>query len=163
MSVQDLGDSKYKYHAFLTYSSNDRDEALKIYDTLASFKICFASKDFMPGEPVLDNIKTCIGISRRVLHLFSKSYLASKWCNAELNLTEEIQQSQATLKSVFLLLGDTTTDDIPELMKGKFMDVIRCDEDHFLDKLCSILTGKNVLMTSNSANICIIATVLFPY
>ncbi|KAK2856553.1 hypothetical protein Q5P01_005288 [Channa striata] len=77
-----------QYDAFLCFSNNDyrwvEVALLKKLDNQFSeknlFHCCFESRDFLPGEDQLSNIRDAIWGSRKTVCIVSKEFLKDGWC-----------------------------------------------------------------------------------
>ena len=86
----DESDDVYDYDAFVSYDDEDRQFAL--HDMIANvedkgdFRLCFHSRDFIPGLDIAENITNAIHKSRRTVCILSKNFIKSHWCMYELNM-----------------------------------------------------------------------------
>uniref|UniRef100_A0AAQ6IGP9 TIR domain-containing protein n=1 Tax=Anabas testudineus TaxID=64144 RepID=A0AAQ6IGP9_ANATE len=77
-----------QYDAFFCFSNNDyrwvEAALLKKLDNQFSemniFRCCFESRDFLPGEDHLSNIRDAIWNSRKTVCIVSKEFLKDGWC-----------------------------------------------------------------------------------
>ncbi|KAF6274823.1 toll like receptor 5 [Rhinolophus ferrumequinum] len=78
----------YKYDAYLCFSSKDfewvQSALLKHLDAQYSdrnrLNLCFEERDFVPGENHLDNIRSAVWSSRKIVCLVSRHFLSDGWC-----------------------------------------------------------------------------------
>src|SRR5476651_746663 len=74
------------YHAFLSYSHQDRDAAKKLYKWLtghAGFKIWFDENHLEAGSPVAARLAEKMSECRNWIILASRNSIASAWVVAE--------------------------------------------------------------------------------
>jgi len=79
------GDIANNYNVFLSYSSNDKEEADKIYKDIISQKgkIFLAEKALKPGQDFAVEIKNAIKTSDELWIILSPSSLKSDWVSTE--------------------------------------------------------------------------------
>jgi len=78
--------SDHPYHAFLSYSHEDRDVALKLRQWLTSdagFKIWFDESHLKAGSPVATRLAEQMSLCRNFIVLASRNSVASTWVPAE--------------------------------------------------------------------------------
>ena len=86
----DDSDDVYDYDAFVSYAEEDRQ--FGVHDMVANveekgdFRLCFHSRDFIPGLDIAENITNAIHNSRRTVCILSRNYIKSHWCMYELNM-----------------------------------------------------------------------------
>ena len=86
----DDSDDAYDYDAFVSYAEEDRQ--FGVHDMIANvekkgdFRLCFHSRDFIPGLDIAENITNAIHKSRRTICVLSRNYIKSHWCMYELNM-----------------------------------------------------------------------------
>ncbi len=76
----------FKYDAFISYSSRDRDWVSNHLLTAlekAELKACIDYRDFEIGVPSLVNIENAVERSRKTLLVLTPSWLSSKWTDFE--------------------------------------------------------------------------------
>jgi len=121
--------NQYKYDAFMSYASEDRD--FTINDVIAKlqndygFNLCIHEADFTPGKLIAENTVLAVQQSRRTVLILSPNYLASKWCMYEFNMAKmESVHSRTGDRVIFIImLEHVNPRDIPIGM----MDIIQND------------------------------------
>ncbi|XP_075386720.1 toll-like receptor 5 [Tenrec ecaudatus] len=87
-SAQSLERDRYKYDAYLCFSSKDFEwvqSALLVrldvqYSDQNRFSLCFEERDFVPGENHVVNIQDAVWSSRKIVCLVSRHFLRDGWC-----------------------------------------------------------------------------------
>ena len=133
---------EFTYDVFVSYNEKDQewvDEVLQPkLEVDHKLKLCLHHRDFELGANITEQIVTCIDESRKTLLLLSPNFLASTWCQFEM----EIAQNKliSTGKDVLLLallkplqkVGISKT--LKELMERKTY-IQWTDNDEFGQKL----------------------------
>ncbi|XP_040290890.1 toll-like receptor 13 [Bufo bufo] len=104
------GKKLYEYDAYISYCSEDEDWVIKeLLFHLESkgqrkYKLCFKSRDFIPGSYHIDNIQESIKNSRKTLCVVSRNYLESQWCKVEVEIacSRVFYEKEDVLLVVFL-------------------------------------------------------------
>ena len=60
------------------------------------YKLCWHSRDFLPGIPILEQISDCMAESRKIIFVFSENFMDSDFCRVELQLALARCQTSAT-------------------------------------------------------------------
>ena len=80
----------YEFDAFVSYADEDRQfalhEILEKVEKASNLKLCFHSRDFIPGFDIAENITNAIHNSRKTVCILSPNYIKSYWCMFELNI-----------------------------------------------------------------------------
>lgn len=105
----------HMYDAYISYCSDDEDwvvnELLLQLESQGQrkYKLCFRSRDFLPGSYHIENIQDAIQNSRKTLCIVSRRYLESQWCKveAEIACSKVFYEKEDVLLVVFL-------EDIPD-------------------------------------------------
>ncbi|KAG9481615.1 hypothetical protein GDO78_010712 [Eleutherodactylus coqui] len=100
----------YTYDAYISYCSDDEDwvinELLLHLESQGQrkYKLCFKSRDFIPGSYHIDNIQDAINNSRKTLCIVSRKYLESQWCKMEVEIacSRVFYEKEDVLLVVFL-------------------------------------------------------------
>ena len=111
----------YEYDAFVAYHrddsdwvrnelnknlgvpENDSEENIE-ENSPAKFKFCIHERDFIPGNTIEDNIVRAIENSRKTILVLSDNFLASGWCEFELQMArmESVRKRTNLLIAVML-------------------------------------------------------------
>ena len=80
----------FRYDAFISYSTDDREfalhEMMEHIESQTDLSLCFHERDFLPGNDIAENIANAIHDSRKVVCVISNSFLSSHWCMYEFNM-----------------------------------------------------------------------------
>ena len=78
------------YDVFISYAHGDKELAKELLEFLENngCKVCYHQRDFMPGEPIYENILEAIYTSKRVLCLVTPSFLQSDYCLDEFSIAQ---------------------------------------------------------------------------
>ena len=84
-------DDGFTYDAFISAHDETKDFVLEtILPSLESgpspYRLCWHSRDFLPGIPVMEQIAKTMSKSRKILFVFSENFCQSEFCRAELEL-----------------------------------------------------------------------------
>ena len=78
------------YDAFICYSGDDilwvRNNLETELEVKRGYRLCIHERDFVPGNPIDENIVTAIQQSRRTVLLLTKSFQESEWCDFEVRM-----------------------------------------------------------------------------
>lgn len=103
------GDSKeYKYSAFVAYHNSDYKwvcgPLCSYLEKERNHVLCLHHRDFIPGSFISDNICEAISQSRKIILVISKQFLASYWCEFELEMArmQMYHESRDMLIVIFL-------------------------------------------------------------
>nr|KAG5687319.1 hypothetical protein BaRGS_011725 [Batillaria attramentaria]KAG5712803.1 hypothetical protein BaRGS_007400 [Batillaria attramentaria] len=84
-----LQEGNFLYDVFVSYDSKDLDwvraHLIQELEERMGLKLCLHERDFIAGNPIVDNISDCVEASKKVLMLFSTNFAQSHWCQFELN------------------------------------------------------------------------------
>ncbi len=107
-----IGSDNQRYDVFLSYSTQDKDEARQIYDALAEVgKSCFmAEKSLQPGDKFQDEIRASIRASAEVWILVSPRSIQSAW------VQREVSAAWALDKRIVPVLLQCSPRDLPEIL-----------------------------------------------
>ncbi|XP_023931132.1 toll-like receptor 2 [Lingula anatina] len=69
-----------------------------------SFKVCIHSRDFLPGEYIIDNIVEKMEASRATILIISHNFIKSDWCKYEVDITQAkvLRERRGAIIVVFL-------------------------------------------------------------
>ncbi|XP_028997019.1 toll-like receptor 5 [Betta splendens] len=102
-----------QYDAFLCFTNSDyrwvEAALLKKLDNQFSEKnilrCCFESRDFLPGEDHLSNIRDAIWNSRRTVCIVSKEFLKDGWCLEAFTLAQGRMLEELTNVLIMMVVG----------------------------------------------------------
>ncbi|XP_056016119.1 uncharacterized protein LOC125674819 isoform X4 [Ostrea edulis] len=127
MPIQDTPDESVplppdkKYHLFISYSSEDRDDAIKICDHMEQrfhMKCMNFERDFVPGKHIDDNIADEMRSSVKVLIILSPNYIKSHWCVQEAREACELSFTDLSNLNVIPLMLRPLDDKLPPFLKS---------------------------------------------
>ncbi|XP_077567291.1 uncharacterized protein LOC144192115 [Stigmatopora nigra] len=77
------------FHVFISYSSTDSEWTHALIERLetAGLCVCYHDRDFTAGRGVLENMSDCIQKSQKVLLVLSWTFVRSRWCLLEANMS----------------------------------------------------------------------------
>ncbi|CAG9827480.1 unnamed protein product [Diabrotica balteata] len=82
----------YKYDAFISYSSEDRNFVVRLVSMLEDYapylKLCVYERDFNVGHFISECVLACISDSRKIVLVVSDNYAKSQWCRWESHIAE---------------------------------------------------------------------------
>ncbi|XP_062576729.1 uncharacterized protein LOC134238618 [Saccostrea cucullata] len=110
-----------KYHLFISYSSDDRDDANKICECMEQrfhMKCMNFERDFVPGKNIDDNIADNMRKSVKVLIILSPNYLQSHWCVTEAREAAQLSFTGFSDVNVIPLLLRPLGKDLPPFLKS---------------------------------------------
>ena len=90
---QHLRDNRnFRYDLFVAYAEGDEDwvhgQLTPELEERMGLRLCLHQRDFHPGRHILDNIESCVNVSRKVMMVFSPHFALSEWCQFELTLCQ---------------------------------------------------------------------------
>ncbi|XP_062576730.1 uncharacterized protein LOC134238619 [Saccostrea cucullata] len=111
-----------KYHLFISYSSEDRDDANEICGCMEQrfqMKCMNFERDFVPGKNIDDNIADNMRKSVKVLIILSPNYLQSHWCVTEAREAAQLSFTGPDVNVIPLLLRPLAEDlNVPPFLKS---------------------------------------------
>ena len=106
-----------RFHAYVAYNDDSRcDEAWvrndlqpNIEEGPEPFQLCIKSRDFIPGQPLIETISEKIQQSRKTILVLTPQFVESEWCYHEMEMAQMLlfQEERDVLVLVML-------EDIPE-------------------------------------------------
>ncbi|XP_048737280.2 toll-like receptor 4 [Ostrea edulis] len=107
-SNADTADPKpYRYHAFISYAAENETFAIDVINDLernSNLRVCFHSRDFIPGTAIADNISNAIQNSRRTVCFVTSHFLQSYWCMFEFNMARMVSFYSRAGENVLILV-----------------------------------------------------------
>ncbi|XP_013382646.1 toll-like receptor 2 [Lingula anatina] len=113
--------AQYEYDAFVAYAGSSEEWIVRQFlphvegqgrstdrgqgkGQDISFKVCIHSRDFLPGEYIIDNIVEKMEASRATILIISHNFLKSDWCKYEVDITQAkvLRERRGALIVVFL-------------------------------------------------------------
>ncbi|XP_070180953.1 toll-like receptor 13 [Littorina saxatilis] len=80
----------FDYDIFVSHDSDDlpwvRRHLMPELEERLGLRLCLHQRDFTLGRNIVDNIADCVERSKKVMMLFSSSFVQSQWCQFELSL-----------------------------------------------------------------------------
>ncbi|XP_070180954.1 toll-like receptor 13 [Littorina saxatilis] len=80
----------FDYDIFVSHDSDDlpwvRRHLMPELEDRLGLRLCLHQRDFTLGRNIVDNIADCVERSKKVMMLFSASFVQSQWCQFELSL-----------------------------------------------------------------------------
>ncbi|KAL4658083.1 hypothetical protein GN956_G2885 [Arapaima gigas] len=97
IQLRKTGLKKYRYDAFVSYSSQDGDWVFEQLvpqlergdeedDGGRPCQLCLHHRDFLPGQTIVSNIVEAVYTSRKTLCVVSPHYFNSEWCSMEVQV-----------------------------------------------------------------------------
>jgi hypothetical protein len=85
---QYLARGNFRHDVFVSYASEDqrwvsRHLMPKLQGPFG-LRVCDHDRDFIPGKNIVDNIVDCVDSSKKILMVFSRTFVLSQWCQFEL-------------------------------------------------------------------------------
>ncbi|XP_056020441.1 toll-like receptor 4 [Ostrea edulis] len=97
----------YRYDAFISYAAENETFAIDVINDLerkSNLKVCFHSRDFIPGTAIADNISNAIQNSRRTVCFVTSHFLQSYWCMFEFNMARMVSFYSRAGENVLILV-----------------------------------------------------------
>ncbi|XP_019621448.1 PREDICTED: toll-like receptor 13 [Branchiostoma belcheri] len=124
---QKVEDEYFKYEAFLSYCSNDRwwviDELLPKVENCPppTYKMCLDIRDFEDGPKDQNNIIAAMDESRKTMFVISSSFLRSKRCLWELEMSKNKRYGKNKDDLIFVLLENVPQTKMPKSLQKVMM------------------------------------------
>jgi hypothetical protein len=84
-----LARNDFDFDVFVSYDSKNSDwvrrRLMPELEEGLGLRLCIHERDFILGENIVDNIAKCVERSKKVLMVFSRTFVRSQWCQFELN------------------------------------------------------------------------------
>ncbi|CAG2230277.1 CD282 [Mytilus edulis] len=117
----------YQYSFFISHSNRDSDWVnnmllfeleKKFSDEDEAFKGCIADRDFVPGKTIIKNITEAIRKSCKIILVLTKHFVASPWCENEMEraLVRHINDKDSCV--IPLLLEPLSDEQFPDCLKN---------------------------------------------
>ena len=101
--MSDRNPPDFQYDVFISYRSADRpwvkDILLKRLEA-AGLKVCIDYRNFVPGMPIIRNIRQAMLTSRKTLLILTPAYLDSQWTSFEQLLTQTLDPAGVELRLI---------------------------------------------------------------
>lgn len=110
-----------KYHLFISYSAEDREDANKICEHMEKrfqMKCMNFERDFVPGKSIDENISDEMQKSVKVLLILSPNYTQSHWCVTEAREACQLSFKDLCDVSVIPLLLRPLEKQLPPFLKS---------------------------------------------
>ena len=79
---------------------------------------CFLShRDLKAGKPVVENIADAVTDSKSTIVVFSRNFMASRWCQIELDLAKSEHIERGTNRAIAIRIDDVSTSHFPKFLK----------------------------------------------
>ncbi|XP_070183318.1 toll-like receptor 4 [Littorina saxatilis] len=105
---QILLNGTFTYDVFISYDSEDtgwvREHLTPELEDRLGLRLCLHERDFSPGRDIVDNIATMVQTSKKVLMVFSNTFVASHWCQFELSFC--LQHAMDTEDALIIVCVD---------------------------------------------------------
>ena len=102
------------------------------------YKLCWHSRDFIPGIPIMEQIARSISESRKIIFVFSEHFSQSEFCCAELQLAMNRYLSSNTRCIVPVALADSY---VPEEVRQSitYLPSLSADEGDVAGRIAKVL------------------------
>ena len=119
-----LQTERFDYDVFVSYAGNDlpfvRQHLLPELEGRLGLRLCVHERDFTPGNNIVDNIVECVESSKKIMMIFSDSFVRSQWCQFELALCMRYVMDHDDALVIVCLNGVASRD-----MTGAMMAVLK--------------------------------------
>ncbi|XP_060064456.1 uncharacterized protein LOC132544826 [Ylistrum balloti] len=121
-------DDEKTYDSFISYKSADVDEDFVLHVLLPKleelgFSVCLHFRDFLPGEPIANNIINAINNSRRTILILTPRYVSSEFTRLEYQVAQH-EMLKRKHKIIPVLLEDISKEQ--ETMDPNLKQILRC-------------------------------------
>ncbi|XP_046574659.1 toll-like receptor 4 [Haliotis rubra] len=118
LRVMKLPESRqsFDYDGFISYADENREFVLTVMMPkleAEGIRLNVHHRDFLPGNPIAENIIDAIQKSRRAVIVLSKDFVRSKWCMYEVNMANMEGISTGRDVLVIVMYEDVPTRDVP--------------------------------------------------
>ncbi|KFM67733.1 Protein toll, partial [Stegodyphus mimosarum] len=152
---EDIDEDK-TFDAFVSYSSSDRDVALRLIEELEDkephFKLCIHERNWIAGNQISWNIFNSVHNSRKTILVISKEFLESMWFQVEFHTAYYQMLEDKIDRLIIIVKGelpqkDTLDKDLQYLLSTKTYLV--WEEKWFWEKLKYAMPHKKQQMLQN--------------
>ncbi|KAI8499068.1 TIR domain [Branchiostoma belcheri] len=77
------------------------------------FRVCLHHRDFLPGDPIAENIVKAVSSSKRTIILLSNNFLESDWCQLEFQAAHAQMLQDRANRVIVILLDDIPAENAP--------------------------------------------------
>ncbi|KAM4713887.1 LOW QUALITY PROTEIN: toll-like receptor 2 [Anableps anableps] len=128
---KDTADSEalLSYDAFVSYSERDAGwvenflvpeleepcaDGSRSPSSSQPLSLCLHKRDFLAGQPIMDNIMSAIEQSRHTIFILSENFVQSDWCRYELDFSHFWLFDVGEDAAILILLEPLSKDDVPK-------------------------------------------------
>ena len=118
----DLNKQAFRYDVFVSFSGDDFGWVSNHVTPLLEehrLKYCIHNRDFELGRPIVENMAESVYTSRKVLVVWSKHYMSSKFCRGELEMAVQRSLVHDDCSLIVLRLDDVHVDVLPKALRKK--------------------------------------------
>ena len=119
--VDECEGEEMTFDVFVSYTNEDEDfaaeELIPLLEEM-NFKVCHHNRDFVPGEPILQNIERCMMQSKRTLVVLSPFFLESNYCMFELCQAVHTNIERGTHRLVVIKYPEIEISELPLYIKS---------------------------------------------
>ena len=91
--VENVNEQEYSFDGFVAYAEGDRfwvhDQLVPQVEKNMKMSLCVHYRDFVPGHPIEEQIVNYIAASRKTILVLSENFLASNFCDFELQTAQK--------------------------------------------------------------------------
>lgn len=145
---------EFKYDVFVTFSGKDFDWVKRTLMPLLEeygVKYCIHHRDFELGRGIYDNMAESVYTSKKVLAIVSKSYMASKFCQSELEMALYRNTEMGDSSLIAIRIDDTDKESLPKSLRSRtFLDFHdKTEKKTWEERLIKHLVTKNTTRPSD--------------
>ena len=136
-------DDGFMYDAFVSAHSEVSDFVLenilpRLESGPAPYRLCWHSRDFIPGIPIMEQIARAMAKSRKVIFVFSEHFSQSQFCCAELELAMNRYMSSCTRCILPVAMGgEHVPDNVRETIT--YLPVLSAGERDVAGKIAKVM------------------------
>ncbi|XP_071114426.1 toll-like receptor 4 [Haliotis cracherodii] len=153
LRVMKLPESRqlFEFDAFISYADENREFVLTMMMPkleAEGIRLNIHHRDFMPGNPIAENIIDAIQKSRRAVLVLSKDFVKSNWCMYEVNMANMEGVSTGRDVLVIVMYEHVATKDVPpeilyHIQNNTYIEYPHMENDStFWEHLCQALRNE---------------------
>ena len=137
-------DEGFTYDAFISAHDEAKEFVLEsllppLESGPAPYRLCWHSRDFLPGIPIMEQIAQSMAKSRKIILVFSEHFSQSEFCRVELELAMNKYMSSSTRCVLPVTLAGEHV--VPPLVKQTitYLPTVSADEGDVAGKIAQVM------------------------
>ena len=102
------------------------------------YRLCWHSRDFLPGIPIMEQIARAMAKSRKIIFVFSEHFLQSEFCRVELKLAMNRYMRSCTRCIIPVTLAD---EHVPKQLRQTvtYLPILSTGESNVSEEITKVM------------------------